>query len=172
MEDPLDRIEVASPCPMEWDDMRGDARVRRCDSCRLRVYNLSAMTRAEAMALIRHREGRLCIRFYRRSDGTVLTRDCPHGFRKAARSVLAWTVAGLSAAILLALSARVLWRGGEGGRLDVSPTWSEKFLDKLAQYESLRPVAEFLGWQPRATLGIWVPLNPVPPPDQPAESSD
>ncbi|MBY0307218.1 MAG: hypothetical protein K2Q09_00605, partial [Phycisphaerales bacterium] len=83
----LDRVRVASPCNARWEDMRGDGRVRRCDRCSLNVYNLSALGRAEAEALLeRHfnadgtqKAGRFCAQLYRRADGTVLTADCPVG---------------------------------------------------------------------------------------------
>ena len=44
----LDDIQIATPCSASWDDMRGDDRVRHCGDCRMNVYNLSEMTRAEA----------------------------------------------------------------------------------------------------------------------------
>ena len=37
------------------------------------------MTEDAALKLVEEREGRLCIRFYQREDGTVLTSDCPAG---------------------------------------------------------------------------------------------
>jgi hypothetical protein len=48
----LDRIAVASPCPMNWNDMIGDDRMRFCNQCNLNVYNISAMTKAEAESFI------------------------------------------------------------------------------------------------------------------------
>jgi len=54
-------------------------RVRHCGECKLNVYNLSEMTQTEAEGLIRKHEGRLCVRYYQRADGTVLTRNCPVG---------------------------------------------------------------------------------------------
>src|SRR5215467_15227721 len=77
----LNSIQVAAPCPMSWEKMTGDDRVRHCQECKLNVYNLSDMTRREAENLIANREGRLCVRFYRRADGTILTRDCPRGLQ-------------------------------------------------------------------------------------------
>ncbi|MFO0972362.1 MAG: hypothetical protein U1A27_02835 [Phycisphaerae bacterium] len=77
----LDVIEIASPCAADWRQMRGDDRVRHCDECGLNVFNLSALPRADAERLVFETEGRLCVRFYRRRDGTVLTRDCPRGWR-------------------------------------------------------------------------------------------
>jgi hypothetical protein len=82
----LDRIQIAKPCEADWDRMKGDDRVRRCMDCKLDVYNISAMTRAEAATLIRQREGRLCIRMYMRQDGTLITRDCHEVMRRARRS--------------------------------------------------------------------------------------
>ena len=95
----LDAIDVASPCSASWDSMRGDERVRHCEDCQLNVYNLSEMTRDAARDLIAKQEGRLCVRFYRREDGTLLTRDCPVGLQKLRRAAQrAW----VRAAALLA----------------------------------------------------------------------
>ncbi len=79
----LQQLKVASPCYERWDKMTGDERVRHCASCKLNVYNLSEMTKAEAVELIERTEGRLCVRFLRRWDGTVLTTDCPVGVSRA-----------------------------------------------------------------------------------------
>jgi hypothetical protein len=84
----LDDIAIAEPCSASWDDMSGDERVRFCSDCKLHVYNFSAMNRSEAEEMVRTTEGRLCGRFFRRADGTVLTRDCPVGLRRAVG--LAW----------------------------------------------------------------------------------
>jgi hypothetical protein len=84
---PLDNIRIASPCPASWDEMRGDERKRFCSQCSLNVYNLSGMTRDEAENLLLMSEGGVCVRFYRRADGTVLTEDCPVGWRAVRRRV-------------------------------------------------------------------------------------
>jgi hypothetical protein len=97
----LDQIQVASPCPASWETMAGDDRVRFCPQCTLNVYNLSGMSRPEAEALVQSHEGRLCVRFYRRGDGTVLTRDCPVGLQ-AARKRLLW-ILRVAAVLLLAV---------------------------------------------------------------------
>lgn len=78
---PLDNIKVASPCSQDWGAMIGSERKRYCGECKLNVYNLSGMTLTEAENLIQNSEGRLCVRFYRRDDGTILTQDCPVGWR-------------------------------------------------------------------------------------------
>ncbi|HZV01833.1 MAG TPA: hypothetical protein VFF73_34290 [Planctomycetota bacterium] len=97
----LDGIEVAAPCPTSWAKMEGDARVRFCGQCKLNVYNLSGMTREDATKLVGAAEGRMCVRFLRRADGTVLTEDCPVGLaarlRRRTLAVAGWflTFAGL-----------------------------------------------------------------------------
>jgi len=78
---PLAHVEVAAPCKADWDQMMGSDRVRFCGQCSLNVFNLSAMTRAEAESLIARTEGRLCVKFYRRGDGSIITSDCPVGLR-------------------------------------------------------------------------------------------
>jgi hypothetical protein len=104
----LDDIKVASPCSARWDEMVGDARVRFCAHCEKNVFNLSAMTRDEAEALVEEKEGQLCVRFYRRTDGTMLTADCPVGVRrKRVRRIAAVAVgAGALAALGAGLRAR------------------------------------------------------------------
>jgi anti-sigma factor RsiW len=72
----LDVVEVESPCTERWLEMEGTETVRYCRACDSHVYNLSAMTRAEAETLLAVTEGRVCVRFYRRADGTMATRDC------------------------------------------------------------------------------------------------
>jgi hypothetical protein len=96
---PLDGVRVAAPCRADWEKMVGDERMRYCEECSLHVYNLSGMTRREAEALITNAEGRLCIRFYRRADGSVLTRNCPVGLRALRRRVSRVAGATLSAVL-------------------------------------------------------------------------
>ncbi len=97
----LENLRVAKPCGADWNAMTGDERVRMCNLCSMNVYNLSAMTRAEAEAFVASREGRTCIQLYQREDGTVITQDCPIGLaavkRKVAK-VVASTVGLLSLA--------------------------------------------------------------------------
>src|SRR5436305_97227 len=68
--------------------MIGNQRVRFCGQCQLNVYNLSSMSRREAESLISQTEGRLCVRFYRRKDGSIITQDCPVGLRALKRRAL------------------------------------------------------------------------------------
>jgi hypothetical protein len=79
--------------------MVGNERVRFCGQCSLNVYNLSAMTRSEAEQLISQAEGRLCVRYYRRADGTVLTKNCPVGLRSLKRRLSRIATASIAAAL-------------------------------------------------------------------------
>ena len=78
----LEDVRIASPCSASWEDMTGDARVRFCGKCAKNVYNLSEMTRDEAESLLAKSEGEMCVRLYKRRDGTVITTDCPVGVKK------------------------------------------------------------------------------------------
>jgi hypothetical protein len=102
---PLDNIRIATPCPVGWEQMEGDARVRLCESCNLHVYNIAEMSRTDAKVLFANTEGRICARLFRRADGTIITRDCPVGLRairrrvaKTATAVFA-TIAGICATV-------------------------------------------------------------------------
>jgi hypothetical protein len=96
---PLDHVRVAAPCSADWDHMIGNDRARFCGQCNLNVYNLSSMTKSEAESFIAGSEGRLCVRFYRRFDGSILTENCPVGLRKIRRRLSAVTRAITSAAL-------------------------------------------------------------------------
>lgn len=82
---PLSNVKIASPCSANWDEMAGDNRKRFCGDCKMNVYNLSGMSENEAKNLLQNTEGRLCVRFYSRPDGSVLTEDCPVGWRALKR---------------------------------------------------------------------------------------
>lgn len=84
---PLDKVRVAAPCNADWEAMIGNDRSRFCGQCSLHVYNLSSMTRAAAESLIARSEGRLCVRFFRRADGSIITKNCPVGLRRIRRRI-------------------------------------------------------------------------------------
>jgi len=75
-DDKLFAISLQYECPYKWSKMKGDDRVRRCGSCQKNVYNISKLSKADAVSLISENEGDLCVTFYRRRDGTVLTQQC------------------------------------------------------------------------------------------------
>ena len=81
--------------------MYGDERTRFCGECKLNVYNLSGMTKYDAENLFRLSEGRLCVRYYRRPDGTILTKDCPVGWARVKERISVFAAAALSLVISL-----------------------------------------------------------------------
>jgi len=110
----MERLTIATPCDMCWEDMRGDSRVRHCGACRLSVYNAREMTTRELEALLQS-GGRVCARLYRRPDGTVVTGDCRRIWeqqRAEAVSLLGTAVtvtAALSLVVLLGLLTLTLF---------------------------------------------------------------
>ena len=85
VKDALDLVEIPIPCEVPWDAMRGDEQVRHCGQCKQNVYNVSALTRAEAIRLL---GARACLRIYRRPDNTILTSDCRERLRAARKKGL------------------------------------------------------------------------------------
>lgn len=69
----LDRVDIASPCVADWNEMRGNDVVRFCEHCNLNVHDLSAMTRTKATKLVLKSKGRLCVRYIRQPDGAIQT---------------------------------------------------------------------------------------------------
>jgi hypothetical protein len=86
----LNRIMIASPCSIGWENMDGDERVRFCNACQLNVYNTSQMTKKEVVSLMSNGKAN-CLRIYRRADGTMLTEDCPVGLRRVRNAIKTMT---------------------------------------------------------------------------------
>jgi|ERR1043165_182183 hypothetical protein len=128
----IDSVKVASPCTADWDSMKGDDRARFCDQCQLHVYNISAMSPEAAAALIREKEGHLCVRLFRRADGTVLTQDCPVGLRLIHRRLGRAFARIAGAAALLLGGAATLATGHRDSR--------------APRFASLQPFAAIRGW--------------------------
>ncbi|HEX8737301.1 MAG TPA: carboxypeptidase-like regulatory domain-containing protein [Pyrinomonadaceae bacterium] len=114
----VNNLRVASPCSVGWETMSGDERVRRCQSCELNVYNIAEMTRKEAENLIVNREGRVCLRLYKRADGTILTKDCPIGLR--AYQKRAARLAGAAFAAILGLFSVSFGQKNDKNAVDAS----------------------------------------------------
>ena len=143
---PLENIHIASPCPANWDEMYGDDRKRHCGACKMNVYNLSDMTRREAEDLLVNSEGRLCVRFFRRADGSILTQNCPVGWAKvkqrvsrvatAAFSMIAGLFGGVFAFSLL----RDEPRHASVGELIADPKTVSHTLPKVGEIDGIRKI--------------------------------
>lgn len=157
----LDMVRVASPCPIKWDTMAGDERVRHCSRCNLHVFNLSAMQRAEAESLIQAKQGRLCARYYQRADGTVMTQDCPEQSRLLRRRRIVWAL-GLFLTLWISLLG---WLG-----VRAWPDGQDQYRSPFRRIEPFRTVLEWLDPTPPMIIGVILcPIDdsertPVDPP--------
>ena len=111
----FDRMIIPAPCDADWDSMIGNDRVRFCEHCNLQVTNLSNLTKQEAMRLVARSEGRLCVRFVRRSDGSVAAKLSEQKLHQISRRV-----SRLAAGAFTATATR--FRTGTGAtRYDAHP---------------------------------------------------
>lgn len=85
--------------------MQGDDRSRFCGQCNLHVYNFAQMSPEEIEQLLVEKEAGICARMYQRSDGTILTRDCPIGLRSTIQRAGRIVVSALSAVMGVCVAA-------------------------------------------------------------------
>ena len=142
----LDQVRVAAPCPANWNEMVGGDRVRYCRSCEKNVYNLSEMSRSEAEKLLQTHEGKMCVRYYRRTDGTIMTNNCPVGLRTIRKFYL--KTAASAAALCSVVFGGIVSFGSQ-------------------RKEERPPVAGGLEFVPPSTLPT--PIIAVPPPHRDPE---
>lgn len=149
----LDQVRVASPCSASWDEMLGDDRSRFCLSCDKSVYNISAMPRAEAEAFLRERVGqKVCIRYYQRADGTILTEDCPVGVTKKRRKKLALAAFGAGAMALAGASMLAKTTCAKQGEMSTVPVAGSVAIPDPEPPERLEPLE---GVQGQMRMGDW-----------------
>lgn len=153
----LDNLKIASPCRADWQDMVGDDRVRHCHSCNKQVFDLSALTRDQAEALILEKHGQLCARYYQRRDGRVMTSDCREGLL-AARKLKVIAVASLA---LLGTGAGVAVQ--RHNRIELDGVDS---VDVAPATEAVRTHAVTSAWQEPPPRPV-VRLPPAPKPPEP-----
>jgi hypothetical protein len=113
----LELLEIPTPCPANWKQMRGDTRSRFCQHCQKTVHDLSAMPRDEAERLVCQSTGSLCVRLTRLPDGQVQTLDYPTVMPKRGWSWRVWSVIGLAGALITGVLNAALF----GGRVFPAP---------------------------------------------------
>jgi len=141
--------------------MEGDERVRFCALCRKQVYNIAAMTSAEAEALIQELGENLCALLYRRADGTVLTADCPVGVKVAVLRRLRRLAACAAMLVGGVFSAGSSARAATSGRGSLPPLptgsvlMSQTWIDWALEALGFRPQPQraFLGKVVRPPAG-------------------
>jgi hypothetical protein len=97
-DDIADLLKIANPCPVLWENMCGDDRIRTCESCCQKVFNISSMTRNQARLLAHSNDGSVCVRINVSEEGIVSTLDSPEP-RKSSKFHLRKSIAILSALI-------------------------------------------------------------------------
>jgi hypothetical protein len=135
--------------------MEGTEEVRFCNQCNLNVYNISAMTRKEALSLIQQTEGRLCIKLYRRYDGTIITSNCPQGLR-----FLQQRLTRFSSTILAAFLSVPAWLTNTYASPITDGQSAQHFSKKSGQNKRHRRIKR--NKQVTPTMGVMVSLE-VPP---------
>jgi hypothetical protein len=152
----VSQLRVAKPCSALWSEMSGDDQRRFCASCKKNVYNVAGMTEREVRDLIAQSEVMPCLRLARRTDGTVITRDCPVGVRGMVRRI-GLTVAGCLAFGFTFASAAIAREKRE---------WPEQSLaDKLRDKPIVGPIVDKLYPSPTYIVGEIAPtLTPTPGP--------
>lgn len=101
----FDRMIIPAPCDADWDSMIGTDRVRFCEHCNLQVTNLSNLTRQEAMRLVARSEGRLCVRFVRRTDGSIAAKQSEKKLHQISRRVSRLAAGAFTATLSLTSAA-------------------------------------------------------------------
>lgn len=150
----LSEIRIKSPCPANWDEMTGDERARFCGLCKLSVYNLSDMTTGEAETFLRERVGggeRTCVRMFVRTDGKVMTDNCPRVLRRLRNAAVAASARVAVAVKLLVVFALGAW----------APAWAQDAKDNCGDGAGVAPRMGDVAVKGEMVMGK--PARPVTP---------
>jgi hypothetical protein len=164
----LDAIDVNEPCTQSWDAMQGGDRMRFCAKCSLHVHDLSSMRRADAETFVASRKAageRLCVRFVRRADGTVVTDDRGPVRRAIRRRALRLRAAVVAAFALLFPVAAC--RQTVTGKLAPGQQAPPAGLENHEETQTLGDLCESAPPAPPAPPKAATPPE-APPPDAPA----
>ncbi len=143
--------------------MSGDERARHCAKCQLKVFNVSALTETEVHELVaKANGGRVCVRFYQRRDGTVLTKDCPVGRQTLRRRLLAGFTAAVAVglATLSSLSSAATPASCPSGRSSTAA----QLEDWLREVPLVGQLVEWVNPRPTFEMGKIAPSTPPPVP--------
>jgi hypothetical protein len=163
---PLDNVRVAAPCTADWEQMIGNERARFCGQCNLNVYNLSSMTRSEAESFIAKNEGRLCVRYYRRADGSVITENCPVGLR-AIRRKMSYLARAMISAVLSFLAGVASFEILIERSLLEFPRREAITGELVLDPKRFRMPAPTVSEEPRVIMGDIGPVRVAPDPNRP-----
>ncbi len=137
------KYEIASPCDQDWASMTGDDKCRFCDLCEKNVYNLSSMNNLEIEELLAS-DKNVCTRIYKRTDGTILTEDCPIGLKQV-RNHLKQKQFIAASLCLLAILFSSFTQAGEKGRL-MGKMIARPLIEKVEEPEIIETVGPEENW--------------------------
>ena len=69
-------VHISEPCHADWEGMKKEGARRFCGDCDKHVHDLSAMTRADAVALLKATPA-ICVRYTCDEAGEILHRPAP-----------------------------------------------------------------------------------------------
>lgn len=136
---------VQTPCLSGWENMDGDERVRFCGACKKNVFNLGDMTKEEAESTIEENGGKLCVRIFRRKDGSVYTDNCPRRLRRLRNHIRTFAPFAFIFLSWIFNQSPSDAQGLVGAPIDggFHRSYSEESID--AASESINPAMEFQG---------------------------
>ena len=127
---------------------------------------METMSRTEAENLIREKEGNLCVRFYQRADGTIITDNCPVGL-KLVRRPFKWLATGFAA--LMAMGVAIVH--AENSKTRCANPEQPTYTPPTAKLRNIQPFKTVFDWadpkpEPIAMAGA-ISVAPRPPVNQP-----
>ncbi len=159
----VDNLRIATPCDAAWADMTGDEQSRFCGHCEKNVYDLTTMEPDDIVSLIEATEGKFCGRLYKRTDGTVMTEDCPVGLARVLKKAKRRTYQAAAFALTLIGSAASLALYGTIDCVQVKPV--QAWIDTIETNTPPEPPAVLgkIAMPPEPVLELGE-LEPVEPP--------
>lgn len=103
----LDQVTVLDPCPMSWDKMVGDDKVRFCGECQRKVWNFFEMTDAEVVEVMQANPERLCAQIKKTKSGQLLTKDYRPRLKNFRFSMLAMMIVATILSPLMFAAPRI-----------------------------------------------------------------
>jgi hypothetical protein len=85
--------------------MTGSDQIRFCEHCSLQVHNISELTYSRAARLVARSQGRLCVRYYRDSEGAPITKQAVSRLHQIGRRTSRLAAGAFSATLSFATAA-------------------------------------------------------------------
>jgi hypothetical protein len=151
--------------------MSGNDRVRFCQHCRLSVNDLSRLTRREATRLVAGSGGRLCVRYVRLPNGSVLSVDTPPAqlyqiARRASRLAAGAFSAALSLGASVAAQAQTTPADPAADRPEAASTQRpgrEATAEPAPTVQEGRTEGLSKAWVETVTMGVMIVVEPSEP---------